>query len=128
MYGNRRRIRSECGQRLMRRRGELVERSFAHCYDTGGMRRTHLRKHDNILKRLLIHVAGFNLSLVLRKMLGLGTARGLQGLTARALRRLASRCAAFRAALRTVWMDPWRFRAPTCAVPRRSRVVVRLAA
>jgi hypothetical protein len=65
----------------MRRRGELVERSFAHCYDTGGMRRTHLREHPNILKRLLIHAAGFNLSLILRKLLGFGTARGLQGLS-----------------------------------------------
>jgi hypothetical protein len=42
----------------MRRRGEYIERSFAHLYDTGGMRRTHLRKHRNILKRLLIHVRG----------------------------------------------------------------------
>ena len=83
VYGNRRRIRGERGKHLMRRRGELVERSFAHCYDTGGMRRTHLRKHENILKRLLIHAAGFNLSLVLRKIMGFGTARGLQGLFAR---------------------------------------------
>ena len=57
----------------------------SHCYDTGGMRRTHLRRHENILKRLLIHVAGFNLSLILRQLLGLGTARGLQGLAARVL-------------------------------------------
>jgi len=83
VYGNRRRIRGERGRGLMRRRGELVERSFAHCYDTGGMRRTHLRGHENILKRLLIHVAGFNLSLVMRKIMGFGTARGLQGLLAR---------------------------------------------
>ena len=83
VYANRRRIRGERGKRLMRKRGELIERSFAHCYDTGGMRRTHLRGHGNILKRLLIHVAGFNLSLVLRRVLGLGTARGLQGLPAR---------------------------------------------
>ena len=69
----------------MKKRGELIERSFAHCYDTGGMRRTHLRGHGNILKRLLIHVAGFNLSLVLRKRLGLGTARGLQGLSGQVL-------------------------------------------
>ena len=59
----------------MRRRGELVERSFAHCYDTGGMRRTHLRKHDNIFKRQLIHVAGFNLILIFRELLGAGTLR-----------------------------------------------------
>jgi transposase len=82
VYGNRRRIRGARGQSLMRRRGELVERSFAHCYDTGGMRRTHLRRHDNILKRLLIHAAGFNLGLVMRKIMGIGTARGLQGLAA----------------------------------------------
>lgn len=85
VYANRRRIRGRRGRRLMRKRGELIERSFAHCYDTGGMRRTHLRRHENILKRLLIHVAGFNLSLILRRLLGLGTARGLQGLAARVL-------------------------------------------
>lgn len=67
----------------MRKRGELVERSFAHTYDTGGLRRTHLRRHRNILKRLLIHAAGFNLSLILRTLLGFGTARGLQGLATR---------------------------------------------
>ena len=58
---NRRRIRGARGKRLMRRRGERIERSFAHAYETGGMRRTHLRGHRNILKRLLIHLAGFNL-------------------------------------------------------------------
>jgi transposase len=42
----------------------MVERSFAHCYETGGMRRTHLREHENILKRQLIHVGAFNLSLI----------------------------------------------------------------
>ncbi|MEN6537023.1 MAG: transposase [Bryobacteraceae bacterium] len=85
VYANRRRIRGRRGRRLMRKRGEFIERSFAHCYDTGGMRRTHLKRHDNILKRLLIHVAGFNLSLILRQLLGVGTARGLQGLAARVL-------------------------------------------
>ena len=84
-YANRRRIRGKRGKRLMRKRGELVERTFAHCYDTGGMRRTHLKRHDNILKRLLIHAAGFNLGLVMRRMLGMGTARGLQGLALRVL-------------------------------------------
>jgi transposase len=85
VYGNRRRIRGERGKRLMRQRGELLERSFAHCYETGGMRRTHLRTHENILKRLLIHTAGFNLSLILRGLLGVGTARGMQDLAARIL-------------------------------------------
>ena len=75
MYANRRRVQGNYGKSLLKRRGELVERSFAHCYDTGGMRRTHLRKHDNILKRQLTHVAGFNLSLIFRKLLGAGTPR-----------------------------------------------------
>jgi hypothetical protein len=39
------------------------------------MRRTHLRKHNNILKRQLIHLAGFNLSLIFRRLLGAGTPR-----------------------------------------------------
>ena len=83
VYANRRRIRGRRGQRLRAKRAELPERSFAHCYDTGGMRRTHLRGHTNILKRLLIHLAGFNLGLVMRRAVGFGTARGLQGLSAR---------------------------------------------
>ena len=79
VYGNRRRIRGPRGRRLMRQRGERIERSFAHVYDTGGMRRTHLRGHTNILKRLLIHAGGFNLGLVMRHVIGSGTPRGLQG-------------------------------------------------
>jgi transposase len=75
VYQNRRRVRGSYGKSLLRRRGELVERSFAHCYDTGGMRRTHLRGHENILKRQLVHVGAFNLSLILRQLLGAGTPR-----------------------------------------------------
>jgi len=78
-YANRRRIRGNRGKRLLRLRGELLERPFAHYLDGGGMRRTHLRRHENILKRLLIHVAGFNLGLLMRKLVGCGTPRGLQG-------------------------------------------------
>jgi transposase len=85
VYANRRRIRGGRGQKLMKKRCEYVERTFAHCYDTGGMRRTHLREHPNILKRLLIHIAGFNLGLVMRSLFGVGTARGLQGLCGRVL-------------------------------------------
>ena len=81
VYANRQRLQRPKGQRLLRKRGELIERTFAHCYDTGGMRRTHLRKHNNILKRLLIHVAGANLGLLLRSVYGIGTPRGLQGLS-----------------------------------------------
>jgi transposase len=79
VYGNRRRIRGDRGKRLLRRRGERVERSFAHAYDTGGMRRTHLRGTTNILKRVLVHASGFNLGLVMRRLLGVGTPRGFQG-------------------------------------------------
>lgn len=68
------------GKRLLRKRGELLERPFAHCYETGGMRRTHLREHRNILKRLLIHAAGFNLALVMRKLLGTGKPRAFVGM------------------------------------------------
>jgi transposase len=78
VYANRRRIRGEHGKSLLRKRGELVERTFAHCYETGAMRRAHLRGHPNILKRLLIHVAGFNLALVMRSLFGIGKPRRLQ--------------------------------------------------
>jgi transposase len=80
VYSNRRRIQGERGKRLLRRRGELVERPFAHCYETGAMRRTHLRGHDNILKRILVHVAGCNLGLLMRRNFGFGTPRGLSEL------------------------------------------------
>jgi transposase len=79
VYANRQRIRGERGKRLLRQRGEKLERNFAHLYETGGMRRVHLRRHPNILKRLLVHTAAFNLGLVMRKLLGRGTPRGLQG-------------------------------------------------
>ena len=88
VYANRRRIKRERGKKLQRKRSELLERSFAHGYETGGMRRTHLKGHENILKRLLIHIAGFNLSLVLRKLLGAGTPRGLNDLPAALVRAL----------------------------------------
>jgi transposase len=85
VYANRRRIRGKRGKVLLRRRGEYVERTFAHVYDTGGMRRTHLRGRSNILKRVLVHVGGFNLGLLMRSLIGLGKPRRLQGLAAAAL-------------------------------------------
>ena len=87
-YANRRRISGQRGRALMRRRGELLERSFAHTLETGGMRRVHLRGRANILKRYLVHVAGFNLSLVMRRIFGVGTPRGLQGCLEALLRAL----------------------------------------
>jgi transposase len=85
VYGNRRRIQGEHGKQLLRRRGEFLERSFAHAYETGGMRRVYLRGRENVYKRVLIHLGGFNLSLVMRQWSGKGTPRGLQGLSADAL-------------------------------------------
>jgi transposase len=78
-YDNRRRVSGDRGRRLQKVRSELMERSFAHLYETGGMRRVHLRGRDNILKRLLVHAAAFNISLILRQQLGAGKPRQLQG-------------------------------------------------
>jgi transposase len=79
VYGNRRRMSGRRGKDLQKLRTELTERSFAHLYDTGGMRRTHLRGRTNILKRLLFHAVGFNLALLVRKSSGIGKPRTLQG-------------------------------------------------
>ena len=79
-YENRRRVRGDRNKRLQKLRSELTERTFAHLYETGGMRRVHLQGRQNILKRLLVHGAAFNLSLILRKIMGVGKPRRLQGL------------------------------------------------
>lgn len=90
VYANRRRIRGTRGRALQRRRSERLERPNAHLYETGGMRRTHLRGHTNILKRLLVHVGGFNLGLFMRTHFGIGTPRSLQGRLAVILALLAT--------------------------------------
>jgi transposase len=79
VYRNRRRIRGARGQRLLRLRGERLERPFAHLYETGRMRRVHLRGHVNILKRVLLHAGALNLGLLMRHLVGIGTPRSLQG-------------------------------------------------
>lgn len=79
VYANRRRKNGRRGVALMRLRGELIERPFAHAFETGGMRRTHLRHHENIAKRLLVHIAGLNLALLMRTRFGVGKPRCLQG-------------------------------------------------
>jgi transposase len=81
VYGNRRRMSGRRGKDLQKLRTELTERSFAHMYETGGMRRTHLKGQKNILKRLLFHAIGFNLALLIRKSWGIGKPRTLQGLS-----------------------------------------------
>ncbi len=120
VYANRRRIRGERGKRLLRKRGELLERPFAHCYDTGGMRRTHLRGHPNILKRLLIHVAGFNLGLVMRKLVGAGKPRALASLAGRIFARILGLMQGFRGRILTLGRL-WRPTPPIAAIPRPRR-------
>ena len=92
VYRNRRRIRGARGRRLLRQRGELLERPFAHCYQTGRMRRTYLRGHENILKRLLIHVGAGNIALMMRTLFGVGTPRALQGCAARVVDAIGRLC------------------------------------
>jgi transposase len=96
VYRNRRRIRGTRGQQLLRRRGEYLERPHAHLYETGALRRTHLRGHRNILKRVLVHTAGFNLGLIMRQLIGVGTPRGLQGRVVAILATLVALVAAAR--------------------------------
>ena len=119
VYGNRRRIRGQRGKALLRKRGELLERPFAHCYETGGLRRTHLKGHARILKRLLIHVAGCNLALVMRTLFGLGTPRGLQGLARDLFGALVMLIRDLRRLYEEIPQLPYRFDASTtlsCAV------------
>ena len=73
VYANRNRLRSAVGKAGMRKRAEIVERSFAHNLDRGGMRRTWLRGRENVHKRYLIHVAGHNLEILMRLLIGAGT-------------------------------------------------------
>ncbi|MCY4059192.1 MAG: transposase [Gammaproteobacteria bacterium] len=98
-YANRRRVRGARGKRQLRRRGEILERAFAHLLETGGLRRVHLRGQENIRKRMLVHAAAFNLGLLMRSRFGCGTPRAMQG-HAIAQAELAKRAA--RAAIRPV--------------------------
>jgi transposase len=74
---NQRRVTGERGKRLLKRRGELLERPFAHQYETGGMRRLHARGLKNVAKRVLLQAAAYNLALIMRSITKAGTPRGL---------------------------------------------------
>ena len=78
VYGNRRRIQGLRGKALLRKRGERLERPFAHLFETGGMRRLYVRGKGNVQKKLLLQAAACNLGLLLRQMLGSGTPRALR--------------------------------------------------
>ena len=77
---------------MLRQRGELLERPNAHLYETGRLRRVHLRHHPNILKRVLVQVCGFNLGLLMRQLTGVGTPRSLQGRAVAAFEALIALC------------------------------------
>jgi transposase len=72
VYANRRRIAGERGKRLLARRGERIERNFAHQFDTGGMDRLYVRGRSNVHKKLLLQAAACNLALLMRVLLGAG--------------------------------------------------------
>ena len=76
VYNNRARLLSEVARQAFKLRAELVERGFALILDRGGMRRVWLRGRENLHKRYLIHVAGYNLGLIMRLLTGAGTPRG----------------------------------------------------
>ena len=77
VYNNRARLRSGVAREAFKLRAELVERSFALTLDRGGMRRAWLRGRENLRKRYLVHVAGYNLGLIMRLLVGAGTPREL---------------------------------------------------
>jgi transposase len=114
VYANRRRIRGDRGKRLLRKRGELLERPCAHLYETGGLRRLHVRGHENVLKRLLVHAGAFNLGLWMRTMFGVGTPRGLQG-----------HLAALTAVLSTLWSFVYEATAPIRSQTDRPTLLIR---
>src|ERR687883_971859 len=75
VYNNRARLRSGAAKEAFKLRAELVERSFALVLERGGMRRAWLRGRENLRKCYLVHVAGYNLGLVMRLLVGAGTPR-----------------------------------------------------
>ena len=79
MYTNRRRIKGVRGPPLSRQRSEIVERTFVHLLNTGGLHRVHVRGQVEILKRMLMQSAAFNLGLLMRTRCGVGKPRSLQG-------------------------------------------------
>jgi transposase len=109
VYANRRRVRAERSKRLQKLRGELCERSFAHCYETGGMRRLYVRGTENVLKRALVQAAAFNIGLLLRKLSGWGKPRQAQG-RRNALTALLFAVSAVQSVFRAVrnWTKPFR--------------------
>ena len=70
-------MRGERGKELLRRRGEKLERPFAHQFETVGMRRLRVRWLKEVRKKLLVQATACNLALLLQTKYGAGTPRGL---------------------------------------------------
>jgi transposase len=64
---------SKYGRALLRKRGQHIERAFAHILDCGGMRRATLRGLQNLQKRFKLAAAFYNLSQLMRRLFGMGT-------------------------------------------------------
>lgn len=102
VYQNRARLKSRKSKRLQRRRGELLERTFAHLCETGSHRRTRLRGRENVQKRYLMQAAAFNLGLVMRQLIGHGTPRALAGAAERLFALIANALVILLGALDTI--------------------------
>lgn len=106
VYANRRRKNGRRGRQLMRLRGERIERTFAIVDDIGGLRRLHVRGHENIAKRLLLGAVAYNLGLLMRKRFGVGTPRSLQGRSVAAMAALVALFDTIVKALGPRWQPP----------------------
>ena len=119
-YGNRARVKRKKGRGLQRKRGELLERTFAPICETGGARRTRLRGRENVSKRYLLQASAANLGLVMRSLFGRGTPRGLAeslSVRTRAIARIAAASqAGGNALLRTLVRTFHLLRAPRSTV------------
>ena len=119
LYANRRRVHGRRGRRLQRCRGEMVERTFAHMYETGGMRRVFVRGHENVRKRVLIQAAACNIGMLLRHQTGIGTPRSLQGRAFSAIFRLIDRLIDRWGRLTRPWGLKWTPAAPVGSIAHR---------
>lgn len=81
-------VKSTSGKAMLRKRGEHLERSFAHVLDHGGLRRTTLRGQANLIKRQLAAALTYDLSLLMRRLTGHGTPKQWLAAAAEAVWRL----------------------------------------
>ena len=117
-YENRARVKRKKGKGLQRKRGELLERTFAHICETGAARRTRLRGRENVSKRYLLQASAANLGLVMRSLFGKGTPRGLAESASRhllAVRRCVCHWVTLAGVVWSLYMRPMLLPAPACA-------------